>query len=681
MRLAVALLVLCGCAAQRPALSSSAPTLRERTASIGSGAKGDVRELYKKVAPAVVVVRTSHGYGTGIVIDARGFVLTNHHVIADAEQIDFKRRAHIELGALNAQGYMEKQPQAYTAWVLKSDPALDLAVLKIEGAPANLPSIEVSKDDPVPGEPVAAVGHGGIGLLWAIRDGEVMGIGKLAKQMAVYAVADSDCSGDAECLAGKKAAEEGRKRLADRVPALVIQSSCQLAPGDSGGPLVNRAGQLVGVNAFLQSDSGAPVSSFFHVHVSEVRGFLEQVPSEPVVALPSPRELVKDKQPQQVDADGDGKIETSIYDLGGAWVVTAKLSPDVEIAVTSQSGRKLVWRGDVLTMESKPGSGRGARWAMTDGRPAKLADDELLLDRSQLPAEAAVRFDWVDREALLPCGLGIAQPLDHVPDPYAANDWELEDYDRDGKFESGYSRAAVVIDPKQRLAAPVKSAPVAIMRFEESGWYVVNGETHATSDFRSGAITEGAAKGQLAMSLIFSGLDATERKRVRGAMRQHNAALVSEGSPWPHPVADVGADLLAEESGVKGLEWAVVSAAGGEGRSSLMFELDREHVGGSARDMERRARAGQGTDMAWVQRSACEWFLYDTDRDGAFDVMLFKAPRAPIEGFRRVKGAIERAPELDGSRPVRPALFGDAKQRDTFVQLAKVFFNPDVIEP
>src|SRR5438094_219751 len=56
-----------------------------------AGAKGDIREVYRKVAPATVLIRTPNGFGTGIVVDPRGFVLTNHHVVAGGELVDFKR--------------------------------------------------------------------------------------------------------------------------------------------------------------------------------------------------------------------------------------------------------------------------------------------------------------------------------------------------------------------------------------------------------------------------------------------------------------------------------------------------------------------------------------------------------------------------------------------------------------
>ncbi|MBS1152650.1 MAG: peptidase and chymotrypsin/Hap, partial [Myxococcaceae bacterium] len=97
--------------------------------------------------------------------------------------------------------------------------------------------------------------------------------------------------------------------MAERVPGLVIQSSCTISPGDSGGPLVNRAGELVGVNAFLRSDGSAPVAANFHVHVKEVRKFLAEVPAEPLPRIQQPWENLHAAS-SLLDGDADGVKET-----------------------------------------------------------------------------------------------------------------------------------------------------------------------------------------------------------------------------------------------------------------------------------------------------------------------------------------------------------------------------------
>jgi len=212
-RLAAAL-VLCACVTSKPEVTprivasaddperllaafqvSAEPSTPARIEK-SEGGKGDLREVYRKVAPATVIIRAGTSYGSGVIVDARGFVLTNHHVIAHAELVDLKARVQVQRGALSPEGVMVLDDKPLTAWVLKSDPLIDLAVLQIVDPPADLPSVKVSKRDPVPGEPVAALGHGAIGLLWAIKDGEVASVGKLATHLA--SLVGTDCVVESE---------------------------------------------------------------------------------------------------------------------------------------------------------------------------------------------------------------------------------------------------------------------------------------------------------------------------------------------------------------------------------------------------------------------------------------------------------------------------------------------------
>ncbi|MHB8875749.1 MAG: trypsin-like serine protease, partial [Myxococcaceae bacterium] len=98
--------------------------VRPRVARLAR-AKGDVQDVYKKVAPATVLVRSATGFGTGVIIDPAGYVLTNHHVVASGVSEDFQVKVWIETGVLSEQGMMEKA-DTYEAYVHKTDPLLDL---------------------------------------------------------------------------------------------------------------------------------------------------------------------------------------------------------------------------------------------------------------------------------------------------------------------------------------------------------------------------------------------------------------------------------------------------------------------------------------------------------------------------------------------------------------------------
>jgi S1-C subfamily serine protease len=542
-------------------------TLRERSAPIQAGAKGDIREVYRKVAPATVLIRTPTGFGTGVVVDARGFVLTNHHVIAQAESVDFKQRVSVELGALGPQGFMEKRGAPLVAWVLKSDPLIDLAVLKLDGPPADLAAVQVSDSDPVPGEPVSALGHGGIGLLWAIRDGEVASVGRLATHLAQLVGAECQATADpalaAACATSRKSMEAERARVADQVPGLVIQTSCTLSPGDSGGPLVNRAGQLVGVNAFLQPDPTAPVAANFHVHVAEVRAFLKTVPAEPVAHPPDPVELMRGRRTQVED----GVTIAALPD--GA---VARIDDTFSVAV--RSGRHLLWQGKRLIIETA--AGRGVEWRL-DSPPVRVADD--------VPLIVDDRYEAV----LEPWGLMPKAPLEHMPRTSSA--WKPYDADLDGHPDSAWTQTGEVqLDPAQS-----GQAPIVIVRRGKRAWWKQGELVLATEDADSGAVTAAWSKGHPANDKVghlfaavgLEGFSEAERNRAKKALKILAPVMASDD------LFDVGGTPQTEDNGV-------TSQHGARG-SAIVFP-------------------GM---MAWVRRGESEWFLYDTMGKGTWDVVLF----------------------------------------------------------
>src|SRR5207247_765947 len=91
-------------------------------------------EVFQAVAPAVVVVRTLTGHGTGFIVDANGSIVTNHHVVVSGLTHDPAKRASfamMHLGRLEADGTMRLLPEAVKAYLYKDDPTRDLAVLKL----------------------------------------------------------------------------------------------------------------------------------------------------------------------------------------------------------------------------------------------------------------------------------------------------------------------------------------------------------------------------------------------------------------------------------------------------------------------------------------------------------------------------------------------------------------------
>ena len=142
------------------------------------------------------------GVGSGVIIDARGFVLTNNHVIERADEIEL---------AL-ADG------RTFKGVVIGRDPKTDLAVVKVE-TEQDLPVVRLGDSDTV------QVGH------WAVAIGNPFGLG----QSLTVGV-----------ISGVGRGELGLSTFED-----YIQTDASINPGNSGGPLVNIRGEVIGINTAI----------------------------------------------------------------------------------------------------------------------------------------------------------------------------------------------------------------------------------------------------------------------------------------------------------------------------------------------------------------------------------------------------------------------------------------------
>jgi S1-C subfamily serine protease len=285
----------------------------ERPSGASKGGAGPSQNIYRVVAPATVIVRSQRGYGTGVIYDPAGWILTNNHVIAHAQMDAFRMKVTVGLGRLNKQGVMEERGKTYEAYVHKKDPLRDIAVLKLINPPKDLVAVKISDKDPAPGQKVTSIGHAGIGLLWALKGGQIAAIGKLSTHLAeLQLYHESKSKGVGGGLTGmmkKKRLAELRKYLQKKIPALVIQSTADISQGDSGGPLVNSRAELVGLNAFVRSSFRARKESNFHIHVAEVRKFIKEVPKKAPQLLPDPW-TEGGSEARMGDADMDGTVDT-----------------------------------------------------------------------------------------------------------------------------------------------------------------------------------------------------------------------------------------------------------------------------------------------------------------------------------------------------------------------------------
>ncbi len=175
------------------------------------------------------------GSGSGVIVSADGYIVTNNHVIENASEIEV---------ILN-------DNSKYKAKLIATDPSTDIAVLKIEGK--NLQPIVIGNSDDVKvGEWVLAVGNP-FNLTSTVTAGIVS-----AKARNINLLSD--------------------RTKADVVPIeSFIQTDAAVNPGNSGGALVNTRGELIGINTAIQSQTGSYAGYAFAIPVNLVQKVLSDL--------------------------------------------------------------------------------------------------------------------------------------------------------------------------------------------------------------------------------------------------------------------------------------------------------------------------------------------------------------------------------------------------------------------
>ncbi|RMG71957.1 MAG: PDZ domain-containing protein [Nitrospirae bacterium] len=192
--------------------------------------------VYKEVAPSVVNITTttlirdffsvypSKGAGSGSIIDSRGFILTNYHVVEDA--------AEITVTLSNG--------HKYSARLIGADPENDIAIIKIEPSEKLRPLKLGDSSNLQVGQRVYAIGNP-FGLNSTLTTGIISALGR------------------------PLTTESGR------VIENVIQTDAPINPGNSGGPLINTAGEMIGINTAIFTPSGGNIGIGFAIPVDTAK--------------------------------------------------------------------------------------------------------------------------------------------------------------------------------------------------------------------------------------------------------------------------------------------------------------------------------------------------------------------------------------------------------------------------
>ena len=242
--------------------SSTQPAAPAPVASV-AGVQTSYADLVTRVAPAVVTIRSTEraraaqqfpfmddpsfrdffgdrapqqqqgpqrvqGVGSGVIVNADGYILTNHHVVDGALEIK------VEL----------TDNRTFTAKLVGSDPASDLAVLKIDAK--NLPTLSLGDSDKVRvGDVVLAIGN-------------PLGVGQTVTSGIVSA--------------------KGRATgLSDGSFEDFLQTDAAINRGNSGGALVSTNGELIGINSQILSPSGGNIGIGFAIPSNMARVVMDQL--------------------------------------------------------------------------------------------------------------------------------------------------------------------------------------------------------------------------------------------------------------------------------------------------------------------------------------------------------------------------------------------------------------------
>ncbi len=170
--------------------------------------------------------------GSGFVIDAEGHVLTNHHVVEGADTI------RLRLG---------DSDRTYDAELVGSDPATDLALLRVDAPAEVLEPLPLGRSSAVEvGDPVIAIGNP-FGLDRTVTAGIVSALQRQIEAPNGFSISE------------------------------VIQTDAAINPGNSGGPLIDAGGAVIGVNSQIESSSGGNVGIGFAVPIDTAREVVEQL--------------------------------------------------------------------------------------------------------------------------------------------------------------------------------------------------------------------------------------------------------------------------------------------------------------------------------------------------------------------------------------------------------------------
>ncbi|MBI2903126.1 MAG: trypsin-like peptidase domain-containing protein [Candidatus Methylomirabilis oxyfera] len=203
-----------------------------------------VISVYKRAGPGVVHITSTalaydfffnpvpqKGTGSGFVVDDRGYILTNNHVVEEADSLEVTLTDKSKVRAK----------------LVGRDSSNDLAVIKIDVPKEKLSPLKLGNSDALQvGQMAIAIGNP-FGLDRTVTRGVVSSVGRMLRS------------------------DSGRQIRG------IIQTDAPINPGNSGGPLLNSRGEVIGINSAIYTPSGGSVGIGFAIPVNTAKRLLPQL--------------------------------------------------------------------------------------------------------------------------------------------------------------------------------------------------------------------------------------------------------------------------------------------------------------------------------------------------------------------------------------------------------------------
>ena len=236
-------------------------------------------EVFKRISPSVTyitnkrfqrdyfsfnVMEIPQGTGSGFLWDNKGHIVTNFHVVYEADEIEVRMR----------------DGKSYDADVVGADPDHDLVVLQINATNLNISPVMIgNSNDLQVGQKVLAIGNP-FGLDSTLTTGVISALGRTIQSMTKRYIHD------------------------------VIQTDAAINPGNSGGPLLDSFGRLIGVNTAIISPSGTYSGVGFAVPVDTVNRIVTKLINHGKVGRPGfGISLIPEHIMSRIGAEGVGILE------------------------------------------------------------------------------------------------------------------------------------------------------------------------------------------------------------------------------------------------------------------------------------------------------------------------------------------------------------------------------------